>query len=113
MKQHIYPVLLAQRRRLGMSQKELAERAGLRREKVNRLESRGEDASVEEVSRLLDALGLELVVREKEEAPPAPLVPRDGPDSPDGQRLKARPFRKASFIRGSKARIRNWGKLPR
>ena len=54
-KQHIYPILASQRRRLGLSQQELAARAGLRREKVNRIESKAEDVSLEELSRLLDA----------------------------------------------------------
>jgi transcriptional regulator with XRE-family HTH domain len=102
-KQHIYPVLAAQRRRLGLSQQELAARAGLRREKVNRVESKGEDISLEEMSRLLDAVGLALVVQEKSAAPlphaARPLAPRE--------------FDKASFIDGSKAKILNWGKVPR
>lgn len=105
MKQHIYARLASERRRLQLSQQELAARAGLRREKLNRVESRHEDISLEEISRLLDAVGLALVVQKKEEeaiassAPPAPgLVPQA--------------FDKAAFIDGSKARILDWGKVP-
>lgn len=112
-KQHIYSALAVQRRRLGISQKELAARAGLRREKVNRLESQGEDVSLEELSRLLDAVGLELAVCEKGKAPPSPFARRKDPDSFSARRLGAQDFRKASFIDGSKARIRSWGRLPR
>lgn len=103
-KQHIYSLLASERRRLRFSQQELAARAGLRREKVNRVESKHEDISLEEISRLLDALGLVLVVQRKEDAmasssPPAPgLVPQA--------------FDKAAFIDGSRARILNWGKVP-
>ena len=111
-KQHIYPLLAAQRRRLGLSQKELAARAGLRREKLNRLESRGDDVSVEEFSRLLDAVGLELAVCEKGKAPLPPFARPDGSDFSSARRLRAARFRKASFLDGSKAKIRSWGKLP-
>lgn len=113
MKQNIYPLLAAQRRRLGISQKELAARAGLRREKVNRLENKGEDVGLEELSRLLDAVGLELAVCEKGKAPPSLFARVEGPGSLSARRLKPRNFRKASFIDGSRARIRSWGKLPR
>jgi len=104
MKQHIYPVLASQRRRLGLSQQELAARAGLRREKVNRIESKAEDVSLEELSRLLDAVGLEFVVREKGEAASLPQSVRH---------LAPREFDKASFIDGSRAKILSWGKVPR
>jgi len=102
-KQHIYPLLASQRRRLGLSQQELAARAGLRREKVNRVESKGEDISLEEMSRLLDAVGLELAVREKGQASPA--------DS--ARHLVPQEFDKASFIDGSKMKILSWGKVPK
>lgn len=108
MKQHIYARLIAERRRLGISQQELAARAGLRREKVNRLESRGEDAGLDDVLRLLDVVGLELAVREKREAPPEN---RSRPDPGRGPR--AEDFREGAFIDGSKASIRNWGRFPR
>lgn len=105
MKQHIYACLAAERRRLQLSQQELAARAGLRREKLNRVESRHEDISLEEISRLLDAVGLALVVRKKEEAlaAAAPRVPGLVPQA----------FDKAAFIDGSRARILDWGKVPR
>jgi transcriptional regulator with XRE-family HTH domain len=103
LKQHIYAVLASQRRRLGLSQQELAARAGLRREKVNRVESKGEDVSVEELSRLLDAVGLALVVQEKSAAP-LPQAARQ---------LVPREFDKAAFIDGSKVKILDWGKVPK
>ena len=111
MKEHIYPLLASQRRRLGLSQQELAARAGLRREKISRLESKGESIGFDELCRLLDAVGLELAVREKDVQPPpaSPSVPPS--DAPRG--LRPEEFRKASFIDGSKARILSWGKLPK
>ena len=83
-----------------MSQQELAARAGLRREKVNRVESKGEDIGLEDLCRLLDALGLELQLADKvqEERAPRASVPRR--------------LREAAFIDGSKARVVRWGKLP-
>ncbi len=115
-KQHIYPVLTSRRRKLGMSQQELAARAGLRREKLNRIESKGENIGLDELCRVLDAVGLELHVREKE--PPASRSAGQisrGRQSPSAsaRRLKPKDFRKASFIDGSKAKILSWGKIPR
>jgi len=115
-KQHIYPVLASRRRKLGMSQQELAARAGLRREKLNRIESKGENIGLDELCRVLDAVGLELHVREKE--PPASRsagqISRGHPSpSPSARRLAPKEFRKASFIDGSKAKILSWGKVPR
>lgn len=92
-----------------MSQQELALRAGLRREKINRLESRGEDIALEELCRLLDALGLELRVGEKRE----PAAAARQLNSPAARSLVPRSFREASFLDGSKAKIVRWGKLPR
>ena len=86
-----------------MSQQELAIRAGLRREKLNRLESKGENIGFDELCRLLDAAGLELNVREKEQAAP----------SANSVRLVPQDFHQASFIDGSKAKILDWGKIPR
>ena len=112
-KKHIYPMLASQRRRLGLSQQELAARAGLRREKVNRVESKGEDISFEEMSRLLDAVGLELAVREKGAAL-LPSSPRSAaPLSHSARQSAPREFDQASFIDGSKAKILSWGKVPR
>mgnify|MGYP001561694373 FL=1 len=81
----------------------------MRREKVNRVESKGEDISFEEMSRLLDAVGLMLVVQEKSEALSLPAASR----SHAARQLAPREFDKASFIDGSKAKILNWGKVPR
>lgn len=112
MKQHIYPILASQRRRLGISQQELAARAGLRREKVNRVESKGEDIGVEELCRLLDAVGLQLAVCEKGQAPSSSMLPAAS-RSQFVQRLAPQDFHKAAFIDGSKAKILSWGKVPR
>lgn len=108
-KQHIYSLLASQRRRLGLSQQELAARAGLRREKISRLESKGESIGFDELCRLLDAVGLELAVQEKG------MQPSSAPSSVSNaaRALPPREFRKASFIDGSKAKILSWGKLPR
>ncbi len=92
-----------------MSQQELAARAGLRREKLNRIESKGENIGLDELCRVLDAVGLELHVREKE--PPASRPA--GQISRGARRLAPKDFRKASFIDGSKAKILSWGKVPR
>jgi len=115
-KQHIYPVLASRRRKLGMSQQELAARAGLRREKLNRIESKGENIGLDELCRVLDAVGLELHVREKKPlaSRPAGQISRGCQSpSPSARRLKPKDFRKASFIDGSKAKILSWGKVPR
>ena len=113
MKQHIYPILASQRRRLGLSQQELAARAGLRREKVNRVESKGEDISFEELSRLLDAVGLEFVVREKGEAPSQSYAYSAPSLSHAARQMAPQEFDKASFIDGAKVKILSWGKVPR
>jgi hypothetical protein len=85
----------------------------LRREKVNRVESKGEDVSLEDLSRLLDAVGLELVVREKSEAPSPSPASATASLSQSARHLAPQEFDKASFIDGSKAKILNWGKLPK
>ena len=97
-------MLAAQRRYLGISQQELAARAGLRREKVNRIESKGEDVGLDELCRLLDAVGLELHVGEKGQARSASADPV--------RRRQPQDFKKAAFIDGLKARVLDWGKLP-
>lgn len=83
----------------------------MRREKISRLESKGESIGFDELCRLLDAVGLELAVREKSIEPSSP----SSSDSPSRavQSLPVREFREASFIDGSKARILSWGKLPK
>ncbi len=116
MRQHIYPVLAAYRRKLGMSQQELAALAGLRREKVNRIESKAEDVGFEELCRLLDAVGLELHVSEKGQANALQsVVSPDAKAQPSRfeRHLVPQDFRKAAFIDGSKAKILNWGKVPK
>ena len=119
MKEHIYQILASRRRQLGISQQELAARAGLRREKINRIESKGEDVGVSELCRLLDAVGLELSVSLKGEAvssalPSVAAYPRrDSPSPHLAVKQVPREFHKASFIDGSKAKILNWGKVPK
>ena len=85
----------------------------MRREKVNRIESKGEDVSLEELSRLLDAVGLELVVREKSAALPSPLASSAAPLPQSARHLAPREFDEASFIDGSKVKILSWDKVPR
>jgi hypothetical protein len=91
--------------------------AGLRREKVNRIESKGEDIGLEELSRLLDAVGLELHVSEKGQ--PNALGRSVSSSKADAQssrferHLVPQDFREAAFIDGSKARILSWGKVPK
>ena len=100
-----------------MSQQELAARAGLRREKVNRIESSGQNIGFNELCRLVDALGLELYVREK--GPAGSSLEQDGYHSQSAhsahsaRQLEPQEFHKASFIDGSKAKILSWGKVPR
>jgi len=107
-KQHIYAAIAARRKRLGLSQQQLALRAGLRREKVNRLESRGEDIALDGLCRLLDVLGLELQVGDKREPPAARKL-----NSPAAGYLVPKSFREVSFLDGSRAKVIRWGKLPR
>jgi transcriptional regulator with XRE-family HTH domain len=98
------------RRQRGLSQQKLADLAGLRREKVNRVESRGEDIGLHDLCRLLDALGLELSA-----------VPKGRPKAAAGQpsaagiaeALAPEDFRKAAFLDGSKIKVLHWGKIPR
>mgnify|MGYP001569567692 CR=1 FL=1 len=97
-----------------MSQQELAARAGLRREKVNRIESSGQNVGFDEFCRLLDALGLELYVREKEPAGSSlEQSEHHSRSAHSARQLEPQEFHKASFIDGSKARILSWGKIPR
>ena len=110
--EHIYSTIASQRRRLGISQQELASRAGLRRERINRLENRGEDVGLDELGRLLDALGLELRVGEKRE-PAEASAAEYRLKSRSARSLAPRRFREVSFLDGSKAKIVRWGKLPR
>lgn len=90
-----------------MSQQELAAKAGLRREKLNRIESREQNIGIDELCRLLDVVGLELYVREKGQAC------QQGPSALSVRPLAPQEFHKASFIDGSKAKILSWGKIPR
>ncbi|MCE9639330.1 MAG: hypothetical protein K8S22_04130, partial [Betaproteobacteria bacterium] len=98
---------------------ELAVRAGLRREKINRLESKGEDIGIDELCRLFDAVGLELRVAKKGAAG-SPAVPHiashahaDSQSLHPEHRLVPEEFHKAAFIDGSKVKILNWGKVPK
>ena len=93
---------------MGLSQHELALRAGLRREKVNRLENKGEDIWLGDICRLLEAVGLKLVVIPKPDGSKAAA-----PDVFELSRNQpAENFADASFIDASKAKILKWGKIP-
>ena len=94
-----------------MSQQELAARAGLRREKLNRIESREQNIGIDELCRLLDVVGLELYVREKGRA--GKQGEYQSPSARPVHQPAPREFHKASFIDGSKAKIVSWGKIPR
>lgn len=94
-----------------MSQQELAARAGLRREKLNRIENKGENLGFAEMCRLLDAAGLELDVREKGSADLS--VGMSASASEQIPHLLPQEFNKAAFVRGSKAKILDWGKVSR
>lgn len=106
----IYSLLAARRRELGLSQQDLAQRAGLRREKVNRIESQRADVGLDELCRLLDVLGLQMSIDKK----PADMrmVQRDVA-KPDSHGLMPEDFAKASFVDGSLARVVDWGKAPK
>lgn len=93
-----------------MSQQQLAARAGLRREKVNRIESKGEDVGLEELARLLDAVGMELAVRRKGQAPHA-AVSRSLSEAE--RYLVPQSFEEAALVDGSKVRILSWGRIPK
>jgi transcriptional regulator with XRE-family HTH domain len=103
--EHILDLLIARRRQLGLSQQALAVRAGLRREKLNRVESRGEDIGLADFARLLDAVGLEMDVREKRPAVAGIL--------PESRGLEPARASQAALVDGAKVRIVNWGKVPR
>lgn len=111
MKSHnIYAALAARRRELGLSQQELAERAGMRREKVNRIESQRIEIGLNELSRLLDVLGLEISIFRKSVANRAHSNQRAHVNS---HGLAPEDFEKASFFDGSNAKVVDWGKAPR
>lgn len=109
-KQHIYSVLAAQRRARRISQQELAALAGLRREKVNRIESKGEDVGIDALCRLLDVLGLELSVSPRGQAGSSSF---SAPARPLEHPLEPQEFRKAAVFEGAKAKVLKWGRLSR
>lgn len=99
-----------------MSQQELAERAGLRREKVNRFESKGEDISLSDLCRLLDAVGFELIASlANKDAPKLMQQPawRSSALVLHEPALAPQSFKNARFMDGSKAKVVSWGKVPR
>ena len=110
MKDHIYAQMAARRRYLGLSQGALASLAGLSREKVNRVENRREDMSFEHFCRLVDAVGMQIVV-----VPKNAQVLVDGrelspkPAEPNNHVLPALPLEQAGVIDGSKAKVVRWG----
>ena len=62
-------LLRSRRHELGMTQRDLAERAGLYQKTVSALENDPESRSVATLYRLLRALGLELALAPKPESP--------------------------------------------
>jgi transcriptional regulator with XRE-family HTH domain len=113
-KEHIYPIIAAQRRLLGLSQQDVAALAGVRREKINRVESRHEDVSLSDLARILDALDLKLMVAPKGDEGNAPGLAPAVPAGkwPSGNHaLKPAPMAEASFIDGARAKVLKWGKV--
>ena len=106
----IYSLLAARRRELGLSQQDLAQRAGLRREKVNRIESQRADVGLDEIYRLLDVLGLQISVDRK---PAAKRIVQSDVANPDSHGLMPDDIAKASFVDGSRAKVVDWGKAPK
>lgn len=106
----MYSLLASRRREMGMSQQDLANRAGLRREKVNRIESQRADVGLDELCRLLDVLGLQISVGKK---PAAKRFDESEVAKPDSHGLMPQNFAKASFVDGSRARVVDWGKAPK
>jgi len=64
-------VARGRRRSLGLSQEELARRAGVSRQWLGMFERGKRTAELGLAIRLLDTLGLDLDVRERDEAPPS------------------------------------------
>lgn len=103
-------MIASRRKELGLSQQELGRRAGLRREKISGIECQRVDMSLDELNRLLDALGLRIVV-EKHEV----IARTDGgePKKPNSHGQRPELFEMASFIDGSRAKVIDWGKTPK
>lgn len=108
---YLYNLLASRRRAQGLSQEALANRAGMRREKVNRIESKGEQVGLDEFCRLLDVVGLELSVQNKKPPNNRYSLGAGGQANPHGQVPSA--FDEASLVDGSRARIVDWGKIPK
>ena len=109
---HIFPIIAAQRRLLGLSQQDVAALAGLRREKVNRVESRHEDLSVSDLAKILDVLDLKLVIAAKGAQDEDLGAGSKAGDWPSGnQVLQPARMPDASFVDGAKAKILKWGNV--
>lgn len=77
------------------------------------MESKGEDIGIEDLCRLLDAMGLELIVSQKGEAKsPAGDLPSKASFRHEN-RLMPQAFHEAAFIDGSKVKVLSWGKVPK
>lgn len=95
-----------------MSQQDVAVLAGMRREKVNRVESRHDDISLSDLVKLLDALDLKMVIAAKEDEDDNAGAVNKGGDWPSGNHvLKPERMEDASFIDGAKAKILKWGRV--
>ena len=111
---HISAIVASRRRMLGLSQRELGERAALRREKINRFESQGAGISFEDLCRVLSALGYELIVAPAPRKQPAVLQPIWRSSSLLAYRPGSRSqrFSKRGWFDGSKGKIVDWGDIP-
>jgi len=68
------------RRRCNLSGLEIADRAGISKHFVSDLEAGKPGASIDKLLRMLDAMGLELLVRPKRVRPPSPAFPHTDPE---------------------------------
>lgn len=66
------PILKSRRAQLGMTQKDAGAKVGLKQSTVSAIESDASRSSVETLYKLLSALDLELVVRDKQPPSQAP-----------------------------------------
>ena len=109
--EHIYRLVRAKRRLLGLSQRELAALAGLRREKLNRFESGMDDIFLSDLARLLRVLGLELSAAGRG---PSSSTDDTAVEPISGKQPQLVPARldEGAILDGSKIKVVDWGRVP-